>query len=77
MVDAPCSRVGHVYRRWNPNGAAGTGVKGNYIGRVSLDRAGRTFRKPCFVNIFLHVLLAVAMRGSDGGRPVLASRSRL
>ena len=32
MVDAPCSRIGHVYRRFNPNAAHG---KGNYIARVS------------------------------------------
>ncbi len=32
MVDAPCSHVGHVYRRFNPNSAHGIG---DYVGRVS------------------------------------------
>merc|ERR1719464_2044310 len=30
MVDAPCSRVGHIYRRYSPFSGAG---KGDYLGR--------------------------------------------
>ena len=32
MLDAPCSRVGHIYRAFNPHGAVGIG---NYMARVS------------------------------------------
>ena len=36
MVDAPCSRIGHIYRRFAPFPNPGVG---DFVGRVSMEKA--------------------------------------
>src|SRR6218665_3023372 len=45
MVDTPCSRVGHIYRGFNPFGAVG---KGDYVSRVRKNHLHRSNLLSCF-----------------------------
>ena len=65
MVDAPCSRVGHIYRKFAPFPNPGVG---DFVGRVSSSltphRHTHTHTSPCTpllcVSIFKHCWLTTA-----------------